>query len=207
MAQILQPAIIVPIEINYIDQTERGKSRNECQISQPRWWPVPPAATRPAPGHGPAGAGRTSPLFAGEVQPSPGVSLRPERQNPAPPPWCFRSPVSLVVPHLPCCFRSGCLWLFPALVFFGVLCLCSPVLVFSECVLGSPALVFSESCVLVVFPVKKIEKLSGKHAVATADGCPRRARQGRERWGTREPAGRPRACPVAGGLSTAGAVA
>ena len=99
---------------------------------------------------------------------------RPERQKPAPLPWCFRSPVSLVVPLL-WCFRSACLW-FPL-----PWCFRSPV---------------SWS----VFPVKKIEKnWSGKHAVGNRRRLSTAGASGPGSGGEpANPKGRPQACPVGG---------
>ena len=226
----------MPIDRSYIDQAERGKSRNECQSSHPRWSPVPPAATTPAPGHGPCGGQAHKPAVRGRGAAQPRCqprALKDKTRHPCP--GVFGVLCLWLFP-LPCCFRSACFW-FPCLGVFGVLCLWFPCLgvfgvrvfgspcpgVFGVRVFGSPCLgvfgvrvfgspcpgVFGVLCLGRFSLLKKLKKIGAASTRwATGDGCPRRARQGRGAVGNpRTRRAVHRLALWAGGLSTAGAVA
>ena len=157
----------------------------------------------------PAGAGAQARCSRARCSPAQVSAPRPERQNPAPLPWCFRSPVSLVVHPallfsecvslvpLPWCFRSA-VSLVPLFWCFRSACLWFPL---PWC--------FRSPVSWSVFPVKKLKKIGAASTRwATADGCPRRARQGRGAVGNpRTRRAVHRLALWAGGLSTAGAVA
>ena len=125
---------------------------------------------------------------------------RPERQKPAPLPWCFRSPVSLVVP--PALLFSECVFLVPLpWCFRSAVSLVSLSWCFRSACLWFPLpWCFRSPVSWSVFPVKKIEKnWSGKHAVGNRRRLSTAGASGPGSGGEpANPKGRPQACPVGG---------